>query len=1092
MSKLRQYYAKKYEKSVVDENLVLYETRDGQSITDSPLAIFIQLCRDERFSQLKHVWVTIDDSDEVKEMIPADCKDRVSFVVRNSKEYATCLLTAKYLLNNATFQSFFIKKKEQIYINTWHGTPLKYMGFDIPGNPKHSENVVRNLLMTDYFISPNDHTTEIFANSYKLRGIYPGKILEFGYPRNDFTINLDKQQVFDRLSKDDIYLELKKPVVLYTPTWKGTSIQNPVTNIEQTVQEALYLKEKISDTYQLLIKVHPYVYPFIKDRKELKGFLIPDSYDANQILRITDILITDYSSIFFDYLVTEKPIIFYAWDKDLYDNERGMYLLEKDLPGPVVESIEDVARSIEHIESVSDDYRQKYIEAKQKFVPYDFGDTAQKCIDFIFAKQQISSDRGKIVNLNSNKLKLLIYPGNLASNGITSSFINLMDSIDHDKIDVTVFTEPNKTDGIKNIAKLNKNVRLLFKPGAAIYTLNEDFRNRQIQEFTLGKDKRDKYPEIAFKRESNRLLANLEFDTAIDFSGYSYFWAKLILGASAKKHIVYQHNDLWTDSKKVVKGKMPHVKALPALFSIYFKFDRILSVSTATMKINSDNLKQFVDEKQMGTSINTINVKKILTEKKEMTQITDSKDNLFIPERIDQLLTIRHTSDQLFFKTMYDINDPNKSFSKTLIPSQIITAIAKLEVNQQIYYKCLVDQIYTGWVLADDLIVMMNKVQNIKKCHIVATMLSKTDRFIWSDLEDVFRSGRITETVHLKNTYVFCDKIAKTSYGTFYHLKNQNKVTGWVEENLLARIHDVSELSPLNFYFTWKNNRKVIGVTQKHYVLNQIVKVKQSFFTKKKGWTYPPGTTLSSEKNLPIEPGKIYEARAKAVVNEQVFYQVTDSTGNLLGWIDEKFIEPVTQFTKEVVSDTRNTISEHSEKNQTITNFDSTYFNLVSMGRLSPEKNYENLLKGFAKFIAEKKDARLYILGKGLLEEDLQKQIESLHLQDFVFLLGHIDSPFDFVRENDVFILPSVYEGQPMVLLEAMTLGMKILATNIPANIGVLGMNEEYGLLTNGTDPKALYEGIKRIYAFQGSFKTFDYKKYNEQAVDKFYQEIKN
>src|SRR5699024_936982 len=158
------------------------------------------------------------------------------------------------------------------------------------------------------------------------------------------------------------------------------------------------------------------------------------------------------------------------------------------------------------------------------------------------------------------------YPGNLANNGITSSFLNLMDNLDYEKYDVTVFTEPGGRIGQKNLLKLNKKVHLLFKPGAGIYTIREDYQNRKIQEFGLNKEERAQYPTRAFQREANRLLAGLKFDVAIDFSGYSYFWAKLILGSNAKKYIVFQHNDLFADSQKVVNGKRPHEKSLPALF----------------------------------------------------------------------------------------------------------------------------------------------------------------------------------------------------------------------------------------------------------------------------------------------------------------------------------------------------------------------------------------------------------------------------------------------------------------------------------------------------------------------------------------------
>lgn len=149
-----------------------------------------------------------------------------------------------------------------------------------------------------------------------------------------------------------------------------------------------------------------------------------------------------------------------------------------------------------------------------------------------------------------------------------------------------------------------------------------------------------------------------------------------------------------------------------------------------------------------------------------------------------------------------------------------------------------------------------------------------------------------------------------------------------------------------------------------------------------------------------------------------------------------------------------------------------------------------SLIEAFAKFHQNYSDSKLYILGKGPLESQLKAKIADLHLDKAIFLKGHIQDPFSFVAQADVFVLPSLYEGQPMVLLESLTLGMKILASNIPANIQVIGKDETYGMLINGTDVDDIYEGMLRIFKFRGTFKKFDYLAYNSQAINNFYQEI--
>lgn len=1099
MAKLRNYYAKNYEKSTIKDNVILYESRDGQSLTGSPLAFFISLCRDSRFKNIQHVWVIDGDSTNIKTIIPEDCLAKVTFVIRNTKKYIDYLLTAKYLITNATFQSFFSKKDGQVYINTWHGTPLKYMGYDIPGNPKHSQNVIRNLLMTDYFLSPSPYTSRLFSNSYKLKDIYPGKIVETGYPRIDFTFKTNLNDNIKFLSNFGVKLTNNKPIALYMPTWKGTSIKDPIADIEQIVAETTYLRKRIANEYQLLVKVHPYVYPYVKDRKEVNEYLIPDYLDPNQVLGWTDLLITDYSSVFFDFLVTNKPIIFYAWDKDIYDDERGMYLDEKDLPGPVASTMMEVVRIIKNINETISTYEDKYKEAKEKFVPYEDGGVTQRCINYIFFGQDFNSKEGRILDINSMKTKLLIYPGNLSKNGITSSFLNLLNNIDYNNYDVTVFTEPGGEDGNTNIRRINRNARVLFKPGAAICSVMEEFRNRQIKEFTLPSDKKNIYPDTAFRREANRLLANLSFDVAIDFSGYGFFWAKLILGAKANKYIVYQHNDLLSDSQKVVNGKKPHKKSLPALFSIYYKFDRILSVSPITMEINKKKLNDFINDSQIGYSINTINAGAILGENDHSYSCAYSENSLsenIVPVRIDKFMKIKIGGQYKLYSSLYRLINSQNENLLNLTKDNVIHLIAKVKFNGFTYYKCLVDGIYTGWILGEYL---ENTIQlfNTKNCHKVATVLNKKNKFIWKKVEHAFERDRVTKTMYLKNSYVFLDKEVETSFGKFYRVIYNNKPIGWIQGKAIGRIHDISFSNPLIFYFLLKNKRKNIGISQEFKKCQKYVMPTKLFFEEGECWSHCPGTTFERKKDNLLEPEKIYEVRATMIVQSRKFYEVREIAGKFLAWVESRFISEVSeekalerlQQEEELVNE------DKKQKNQVIdvpvANFDQSKFNFVTMGRLSPEKNYGNLIAAFANFLEIVPEANLYILGQGKLEDNLATQIFRLGIQKSVHLLGYIDNPFNFIEQNDVFVLPSIYEGQPMVLLEAMTLGKKILATNIPANVHVLGEQEDYGLFTNGTEINDLYEGLIRIYRFNGNFKRFDYQKYNKKAINNFYNELK-
>src|SRR5690606_25268083 len=138
-------------------------------------------------------------------------------------------------------------------------------------------------------------------------------------------------------------------------------------DIQQILDDITSIENEVGDQYKILVKVHPFLYPFAKKDKDLKGRLVSDIFETNELLSIVDILITDYSSIFFDFLVTNKPILFYMWDFEDYNHNRGMYIDINNLPGPVVKDVEGLIASINNIEKVSDQYRKVYSSFTEKF-----------------------------------------------------------------------------------------------------------------------------------------------------------------------------------------------------------------------------------------------------------------------------------------------------------------------------------------------------------------------------------------------------------------------------------------------------------------------------------------------------------------------------------------------------------------------------------------------------------------------------------------------------------------------------------------------------------------------------------------------------
>lgn len=1088
-NRMRLHYAKLYEKKLINQNMILYETRDGKSIVDSPYAIFLYLCKTSEFTHFQHVWVIDKEGEGIEQNIPEAFRDKVSFVYRNTIEYVDAMLEAKYLISNSTFESFFVKRPEQIYINTWHGTPLKKMGFDIPGDISHSKNVLRNFLMTDYLLSPNSHTSNIFINSYKLKGIYPGEVLESGYPRIDLTFNSDENQVYRKINESNCKINSEKPVILYTPTWKGKSVQDVNDDIEQIILETLKLVEEFSDSYYVLLKVHPFIYSEIKGDSRISRFLVSDRIDANEVLSVTDLLITDYSSIFFDYLVTGKPIIFYAWDKDLYKAERGLYLSEDELPGPVAENIEELIHLVSMNKVNQEKYYVKYMTLKEKYTAYDDGNATKRYVDYIFKNKK--NDQMKIYRINSDKKKLLFYPGGMRNNGITSSFLNLLNNINYNEYDVTVILNSNNNREInRNLELMNSNVRPLFRFGIDILTRQEKLINRKFSENGVPYDKRNEYPAQGYSREMNRLTSNLKFDVAIDFSGYSYFWGRHILGASADKYLVFMHNDLSADSMREINGKRPMFKDLNSLFSVYYKFDRLLSVSPMTRDVNSEKLSKFVEKDKMSYVFNTINIENILNP--EENKSTPSP--LSIKRR---LLKVSEPAEIKVYKNFESIGG-NTFYSYYASENSEAIQYATYEFQDETFVKIAINGTYLGWAnisYFSDRAIIIN---DLKDFHAYGTVSRFLHSPVWKNIKtNTDKDEVVTYIKPFKNRYVEIEKVAHTSDGIYYYITYNRNNLGWVKARAIQRVHEIKRVSPLNMYFRTRmaEKEKELPVMYPNRIEWTIKYCKLKSFDKTRFFSEPEGVTGGIELTVSEEyNNQVYIVKEITEFKNERYCRLSLPDGSFIGHVKETDIvyqdevNLINTPTESIIED--DGLPKVDIDNQPLPDFDSEYLNFVNMGRLSPEKNQQTLIIAFSLFLVDNPKARLYILGKGPLENELKEQIRELNVENSVFLLGHISTPYHFMKQTDCFVLPSLYEGQPMVLLEALTLGMKILASNIPANINVVGADEKYGLLTKGTEVEDVYQGLLRMSHNRKIFDVFDYREYNKQAIDSFYREI--
>lgn len=876
-ARLRTYYAENYDTTEINKKTILFEVRDGTSFTDSPYAIFNKMASDRRFLDFHFVISFSEDKrflfDDLKLKYPdIDLK----MVVRESFPYMKMLLQAKYLVNNSTFNSYFTKKEGQIYINTWHGTALKHMGFSYVQDPMNSKNVLRNFLMADYILSPNEHMSKVFLQSYKLDGIWNGTILEGGLPRNDAIFQNFKEKIITGLTENHLLLDQSKKNIFYMPTWRGTDVNGANNVLVSLKNEMEKLIKNFGNEYNIFIKVHPFIYDLAQKSGLFEGILIPNSYDTNELFQITDILITDYSSVYFDFLITSKPILFYAWDNDIYETDRGMYFSENSLPGPVAYTFPELIDNIKNIDLVSSDFDELYRKNQVQFVSHEDGLVTERYIDRIFNHKQ--SDKIKEITAKNSKIKLLIHPGAMLDNGITNSFINLMSQLDYEKYDVTAFlhdsTEP---EIVNNFNRLDKRVRKMFKPGLPIYTVEENVSDRYLK----SDHKRgaiDKfYPEKGYQRESSRLFGNIKYDVAIDFSGYSYFWAKYLLNVGAQKKLVFMHNDLYAETNRKIDGKYPLKNDLLGLFSLYPKFDKILSVSYDLKNVNKQKLSGIVEESQMDFVENSININNILNDKKN--------DEVSLVQKKSALKILAPAQNIELFKNKTKIPDDSIRYENDQY--HLVDSIACYELNGKQYEKILLNGEYLGWVAQNNLRDAQEpeeifSFKSNDRLSFPVRLKIITGNIIIRNYPNITSSFEIIETNIYCDSPLFVTKIAVDRYYNYVLIETKFKKLGWVISDNVEVLESQGEF--LNIINNLKDK-----IEQRNHIKN----IKNELFARLtsrsilfKFYADIENKPITWDTQIPY----VYKIIDRVVKNNDI-YSLLEISNYKVGWVREDSLE---------------------------------------------------------------------------------------------------------------------------------------------------------------------------------------------------------
>ncbi|MEI4283377.1 CDP-glycerol glycerophosphotransferase family protein [Tetragenococcus halophilus] len=373
----------------VRKDVVLFESFNGKLPSDNPYAIYQELVKQTDKANLywgiKKVHIK-----EAKQQFPD-----LNLVPRFSVKWLWLTTRANFWVFNSRMPNWLKKNKDTIYIQTWHGTPLKKLGADIqevamPGNDteKYKNNFIFEASRWDYLIAPNQYSEDIFKRAFQFKNTF----LEIGYPRNDELVNNKNNQKLQDGLKEKIIGKKNGRVILYAPTWRDDYFIKK-GNYKFYMPFSLEKIVNCLDQDDTLI-IRPHY--LVGDSIDIKGYedrvKICIDENINELYLISDLLITDYSSVMFDFAILQRPMLFYPYDMAHYKEKlRGFYLDYNEVPGPIAEDEENLYEFIRNFVSQGQfsEYDSKKERFEQLFCSWENGGASQQATQLMLELKRL-------------------------------------------------------------------------------------------------------------------------------------------------------------------------------------------------------------------------------------------------------------------------------------------------------------------------------------------------------------------------------------------------------------------------------------------------------------------------------------------------------------------------------------------------------------------------------------------------------------------------------------------------------------------------------------------------------------------------------
>ncbi len=467
----------------------------------------------------KHFLVASNNVEKDQVLFNYFDKSRVTLVSTHSLAYLYWLAAANFLVNNSRLPTYFSKRSKQILLNTWHGTPVKHMGFDISEGAKDVWKNQTQFLMSDVLLFPNAYSKEKMMSAYHLDNNYSGHVVVTPYPQNQVFRNSHlADEIRKKLALGD------KKVIAYMPTWRGTSTAE-MNIVEQTNYFAHVLQSLCtqlnSDDYIIYYNLHQLTSAKTNDFNAGYAKSFPQPIELYEFLSCVDILITDYSSILFDFCYSGKEVILLIEDYEHYKTTRGLYIDFSDIPCQKAHSLDELISTIKN-STLKGNYSNT--DFNTSFCNGEPADSATKIIKLLehCRISQQPSDDADTYRFEGNTFDTILFLP--AMNEFISK--RLDNVVIHSGSNCLVVVHANDFDDQYNQLLRANNVKVIVAPGDESYNIVQGcgiwLWNKKLLPKSLAK--------WAICAEQSRILPRIKAKAVINLSPYHQFQLLAELG----------------------------------------------------------------------------------------------------------------------------------------------------------------------------------------------------------------------------------------------------------------------------------------------------------------------------------------------------------------------------------------------------------------------------------------------------------------------------------------------------------------------------------------------------------------------------------